>query len=114
MAIGEHGEEITISMEEAMAKVRSTRDSMLEMYVDYYQSKPMLWNSLTDDEKQQLTDYRQALLDWPELIQQIYGDTPPNSYSKYQPYQPDFFQNHPRGIMFVDPQSPLGRTLADN
>ena len=65
MAIGEHGEEITISMEEAMAKVRSTRDSMLEMYVDYYQSKPMLWNALTDDERQQLTDYRQALLDLP-------------------------------------------------
>ena len=114
MAIGEHGEEITISMDEAMAKVRASRNWMLETYVDYYQTKPMLWNSLTDNEKQQLTDYRQALLDWPEEIQQIYGDTPPNSYSKYQPYQPDFFQNHPRGIMFVDPQSPLGRTLSDN
>ena len=101
-------------MEEAMDKVRASRDYMLLTYVDYYQSKPMLWNSLTDEERQQLTDYRQALLDWPESIQQIYGDTPPNSYAKYQPYQPDFFQNHPRGIMFVDPQSPLGRTLADN
>ena len=114
MAIGEHGEEITISMEEAMAKVRSTRDSMLEMYADYYQSKPLLYNALTQTEQQELADYRQALLDWPEEIQQIYGNTPPNSYSKYQPYQPDFFQNHPRGIMFVDPQSPLGRTLNGN
>ena len=72
MAVGEHGEEITISMEDAMAKVRATRNSMLEIYVDYYQSKPMLWNSLTDEERQQLTDYRQALLDWPETIQEIY------------------------------------------
>jgi len=114
MAIGEHGEEITISMEEAMAKVRASRDFMLVTYVDYYQSKPMLWNSLTDEEKQELTDYRQALLDWPDNIAQVYGNTPPNSYTRYQPYQPDFFQNHPRGIMFVDPQSPLGRTLTDN
>jgi len=104
MATGEHGEEITVSMEEAMAKVRSTRDSMLEMYVDYYQSKPILWNSLTDEERQQLTDYRQALLDWPETIQEIYGDVPPNSYSKHQPYQPGFFQNHPKGIMFPEPE----------
>ena len=56
MAIGEHGEEITISMEEAMAKVRSTRDSMLEMYVDYYQSKPLLWNDLTAEQQQELAD----------------------------------------------------------
>ena len=104
MATGEHGEEITVSMEEAMAKVRSTRDSMLEMYVDYYQSKPILWNSLTDEERQQLTDYRQALLDWPETIQEIYGDVPPNSYAQYQPYQPVFFENHPRGIMFPEPE----------
>ncbi len=114
MAIGEHGEEITISMEEAMAKVRYSRDWMLETYVDFYQSKPLLYNALTETEQQELADYRQALLDWPELLQQIYGDTPPNSYAKHQPYQPDFFQNHPRGIMFVDPQSPLGRTLNGN
>tara|TARA_Y100000004_G_scaffold55760_1_gene62058 strand:+ start:76 stop:381 length:306 start_codon:yes stop_codon:yes gene_type:complete len=100
MVIGEHGEEITVSMEEAMAKVRSTRDSMLEMYVDYYQSKPMLWNSLTADQQQELADYRQALLDWPETIQGIYGDTPPNSYAKHQPSQPQWFESHPRGIMF--------------
>ena len=114
MAIGEHGEEITISMENAMAKVRATRNSMLEIYVDYYQSKPMLWNALTSEQQEELAEYRQALLDWPEAIQQIYGDTPPNSYAQYQPFQPDWFQDHPRGIMFVDPQSPLGRTLNEN
>jgi len=100
MVIGEHGEEITVSMEDAMAKVRSSRDFMLVTYVDYYQSKPMLWNSLTDEEKQQLSDYRQALLDWPQTIKQIYGDTPPNSYAKHQPSQPQLFESHPRGIMF--------------
>jgi hypothetical protein len=100
MAIGEHGEEITISMEEAMAKVRASRDSMLELYVDYYQSKPMLWAGLSDAQKTELTEYRQALLDWPETIQQIYGDVPPNSYAKHQPSQPQWFESHPRGIMF--------------
>ena len=100
MPIGEHGEEITISMEEAMAKVRASRDSMLQMYVDYYQSKPMLWNGLTAEQQQELADYRQALLDWPETLQEIYGDVPPNSYAKYQPSQPQWFESHPRGIMF--------------
>ena len=100
MVIGEHGEEITISMEEAMAKVRGSRNWMLETYVDYYQTKPLLWNSLTDVQQQELIDYRQALLDWPETIQEIYGDTPPNSYAKYQPSQPQWFESHPRGIMF--------------
>jgi len=103
MAIGEHGEEITISMEAAMNNVRSSRDSMLRMYVDYYQSKPLLWASLSDSQKQDLQDYRQALLDWPATIQGIYGDTPPNSYAKYQPHQPAWFINHPRGIMFPAP-----------
>ena len=48
MAIGEHGEEITITMDEAMAKVRSTRDWMLEVYVDFFQSKPLLWADLSE------------------------------------------------------------------
>tara|TARA_R100000152_G_C6624189_1_gene73899 strand:+ start:253 stop:567 length:315 start_codon:yes stop_codon:yes gene_type:complete len=101
--IGEHGEEITISMEEAMNNVRRSRDFMLETYVDYYQSKPLLWNSLTDEQREELVEYRQALLDWPERIQEIYGEVPPNSYAKYQPYQPSWFENHPRGIMFPHP-----------
>ena len=50
MAIGEHGEEITISMEDAMEKVRTTRNMMLEVYVDFYQSKPLLYNGLTEKE----------------------------------------------------------------
>ena len=52
MVIGEHGEEITISMEDAMEKVRTTRNMMLEVYVDFYQSKPLLYNGLTETEKQ--------------------------------------------------------------
>ena len=103
MAIGEHGEEITISMGEAMAKVRHSRNWMLETYVDFYQSKPLLYNALTQTEQQELADYRAALLNWPETLQEIYGDTPPNSYAKYQPQQPSFMVNHPRGRMFPDP-----------
>ncbi len=89
-----------VTMEYAMGCVRSSRDYMLTTYVDYYQSKPMLWNSLTAEQQQELADYRQALLDWPETLQEIYGDVPPNSYAKHQPSQPQWFESHPRGIMF--------------
>tara|TARA_Y100000004_G_C8762957_1_gene347368 strand:+ start:389 stop:697 length:309 start_codon:yes stop_codon:yes gene_type:complete len=101
MAIGEHGEEITITMEEAMAKVRGTRDWMLEVYVDFFQSKPLVWADLSETEKNELIAYRQALLDWPATLQDIYGDVPPNSYAKHQPSQPSWFADkHPRGVMF--------------
>jgi len=89
-----------VTMEYAMGCVRSSRDYMLATYVDYYQSKPMLWNGLTAEQQQELADYRQALLDWPETLQEIYGDVPPNSYAKHQPSQPQWFESHPRGIMF--------------
>ena len=68
MAIGEHGEEITITMEEAMAKVRGTRDWMLEVYVDFFQSKPLVWADLSETEQTELIAYRQALLDWPATL----------------------------------------------
>ena len=101
MAIGEHGEEITITMDEAMAKVRGTRDWMLEVYVDFFQSKPLLWADLSEEQKTELIAYRQALLDWPATLQGIYGDVPPNSYAKHQPSQPSWFDDkHPRGVMF--------------
>lgn len=101
MAIGEHGEEITITMEEAMAKVRGTRDWMLEVYVDFFQSKPLIWADLSETEQTELIAYRQALLDWPATLQDIYGDVPPNSYAKHQPSQPSWFADkHPRGVMF--------------
>lgn len=101
MAIGEHGEEITITMDEAMAKVRGTRDWMLEVYVDFFQSKPLVWADLSETEKNELIAYRQALLDWPATLQDIYGDVPPNSYAKHQPSQPSWFADkHPRGVMF--------------
>jgi len=101
MAIGEHGEEITITMEEAMAKVRGTRDWMLEVYVDFFQSKPLVWADLSETEKNELIAYRQALLDWPATLQEIYGGVPPNSYAKHQPPQPSWFADkHPRGVMF--------------
>tara|TARA_B100000287_G_scaffold334741_1_gene320091 strand:- start:325 stop:651 length:327 start_codon:yes stop_codon:yes gene_type:complete len=103
MTTSYHGEELTISMEDAMNKVRDTRNWMLEVFVDFYQSKPLLWAGLTETQKQELIDYREALLDWPERLQEIYGDVPPNSYSRYQPQQPSWFVNHPRGRMFPNP-----------
>ena len=80
-----------------MAKVRYSRDWMLETYVDFYQSKPLLYNALTQTEQTTglpwfmitytLLGYHQ------QVVLGIYGDSHmANSYAKYQPYQPDFFQ----------------------
>ena len=47
-----------------MDNVRSVRQYMLEVFVDYFQ-KPLIWADLSATEQQDLKDYRQALLDWP-------------------------------------------------
>ena len=69
-------------MEEAYAKVRSSRNKMLEIYVDYFQ-KPLLWESLSATEQQDLRDYPPALLDWPPTLQGIHGQEFPIVYGKH-------------------------------
>ena len=89
-----------MDMEEAYAKVRSSRNKMLELYVDYFQ-KPLLWETLSATEQQDLRDYRQALLDWPTTLQGIYGEDLPIGYGRHNPTQPSWFATkHPRGRMF--------------
>lgn len=46
-------------------EVRSVRNQYLEKYVDPKQLV-LVWNSLTEDEQKEYTDYRQYLLDYPE------------------------------------------------
>lgn len=53
------------SDEEKQAEVRAIRNSYLEKYVDPKQLV-LVWNSLTEDEQKEYTDYRQYLLDYPE------------------------------------------------
>lgn len=53
------------AIEQKKADVRAVRNSYLEKYVDPKQLV-LVWNSLTDDEQKEYTDYRQYLLDYPE------------------------------------------------
>ena len=53
------------AIEQKKADVRAVRNSYLEKYVDPKQLV-LVWNSLTEDEQKEYTDYRQYLLDYPE------------------------------------------------
>jgi hypothetical protein len=48
------------------AQVRMQRDSLLATEVDPIASNVLRWSSLSEEEKQAWTDYRQALLDIPQ------------------------------------------------
>ena len=77
-----------------MDNVRSVRQYMLEVFVDYFQ-KPLIWADLSATEQQDLKDYRQALLDWPDTIQGIFGEDRPVA-------QPTWFADkHPMGRIYT-------------
>jgi len=78
----------TITMDEAWQKVRAGRDYWLEKRVDFYQSKPLLYNSLTDEQKTELATYRQDLLDFPATLATIVGDELPLGFGQYYPDAP--------------------------
>lgn len=53
------------AIEQKKADVRAVRNSYLEQYVDPKQLV-LVWNSLTENEHKEYTDYRQYLLDYPK------------------------------------------------
>lgn len=79
---------MALTEEEAWNNVRTGRDYWLEKRVDYYQSKPLLYDSLTDEQKTELATYRQELLDFPSTLAAIVGDDLPLDYSQYYPEPP--------------------------
>tara|TARA_B100001758_G_scaffold243970_1_gene254618 strand:- start:13 stop:273 length:261 start_codon:yes stop_codon:yes gene_type:complete len=85
----------------SMDNVRSVRQYMLEVFVDYFQ-KPLIWADLSATEQQDLKDYRQALLDWPDTIQGIFGEDRPVAHAEHQPAQPTWFADkHPMGRIYT-------------
>ncbi len=86
----------------AYDKVRSGRTYMLEMYVDWYQGRPLIYNDLTDAQKAELAAYRTALLDFPQDLKTHLGEELPLNYGKYYPIQPTFFDQHPKGRIHTD------------
>ena len=53
------------SQEEKEADIRAIRNQYLVQYVDTKQLV-LVWNSMTEDEQKEYTDYRQYLLDYPQ------------------------------------------------
>lgn len=63
------------AIEQMMLEVRAIRNSYLEQYVDPKQLV-LVWNSLTDEDKTQYSDYRTYLLDYPESSETWYKQNP--------------------------------------
>lgn len=57
-------------------EARKTRDIFLEKYVDFYQSKPLLWEELDDEKKKNITQYRKYLKDYPESSENWFEKEP--------------------------------------
>lgn len=45
-------------------EVRSVREEYFANYVDWYQSKPLLWEEMTEEEKLDIAGYREYLKDY--------------------------------------------------
>lgn len=45
-------------------EVRAVREQYFADYVDWYQSKPLLWEEMAEEEKQDIADYRRYLMDY--------------------------------------------------
>lgn len=45
-------------------EVRAVREQYFADYVDWYQSKPLLLEEMTEEEKQDISDYRHYLMDY--------------------------------------------------
>ena len=86
---------MALTEEEAWNNVRAGRDYWLEKTVDFYQSKPLLYDSLTDAQRTELATYRQALLDFPQNLETYLNGDMPLDYDKYFPVQPEFFEYRP-------------------
>ena len=45
-------------------EVRAVREQYFTDYVDWYQFKPLLWEEMSEEEKQDISDYRHYLMDY--------------------------------------------------
>jgi len=52
---------ITFTTEEQQAQARTIRDEYFGLYVDWYQSKPLLWAEMSETDKTDIENYREYL-----------------------------------------------------
>lgn len=62
-------------------KVISIRDEYFDKYVDWYQSKPLMWEELTAKEKQLISDYRVYLRDYND--RRLWWEQEPMTYDEW-------------------------------
>lgn len=51
-------------LENKQKAVRAVREQYFTEYVDWYQSKPLLWEEMTEEERAYIAEYRQYLKDY--------------------------------------------------
>lgn len=51
-------------LENKQKSVRAVREQYFSEYVDWYQAKSLLWEEMTEEEKQDIADYRKYLMDY--------------------------------------------------
>jgi len=54
-------QEIIITVEEQKTDARTIRDEYFGLYVDWYQSKPLLWAEMSETDKTDIENYREYL-----------------------------------------------------
>lgn len=62
-------------------QVRKVRSEYFETYVDWYQSKPLYWEELSETEKQYRGEYRQYLKDYTK--EQGWWESNPMTYDEW-------------------------------
>ena len=91
--------DVPITSEHSWEKFRASRDDTIVRFVDFFQSKPLLYDSLTSGQKSELGAYRKALLDLPAtVLAQVGADFVLLNTEQYFPAQPAWFDGmHPMG-----------------
>lgn len=62
-------------------RVIAIRDKYFDKYVDWYQSKPLMWEELTTKEKQLISDYRIYLRDYND--RRLWWEQEPMTYDEW-------------------------------
>lgn len=96
--------DVAMTSEQSWAKFRACRDGALEQFIDFFQSKPLLYDDLSTTQKNELKAYRQALLDLPATVLAAVGDnavlTDVDNYFHAYAKQPTWFADkHPMGLI---------------
>ena len=62
--------------------VRVVREQYFADYVDWYQSKPLLWEEMTEEEKADIANYRKYLMDYTN--QENWWEENPLTFEKWK------------------------------